>query len=144
MKVNQATHSVGMMCRLLDISRSGYYAWVDRPMCQRRRTDLMLTSQIAAIHRRSREAYGSPSIHAFEKQRSSMGVFSFAGTPRDILMWSHYAQDHTGVCLRFSAAAHLRVFVGAVGVTYSQSYPKLNWLDMAGGTVKALLSKASH
>jgi putative transposase len=63
-KVNQATHSVGMMCRLLDISRSGYYAWVDRPMCQRRRTDLMLTSQIAAIHRRSREAYGSPSIHA--------------------------------------------------------------------------------
>ena len=82
--------------------------------------------------------------NAFEKQRSSMGVFSFAGTPRDILMWSHYAQDHTGVCLRFSAAAHLRVFVGAVGVTYSQSYPKLNWLDMAGGTVKALLSKASH
>ena len=64
MKVNQATHSVGMMCRLLDISRSGFYAWVDRPMCERRRTDLMLTRQIAAIHRRSREAYGAPSIHA--------------------------------------------------------------------------------
>jgi putative transposase len=63
-KVNQATHSVGMMCRLLDVSRSGFYAWVDRPMCQRQRTDLMLTCQIAAIHRRSRDAYGSPSIHA--------------------------------------------------------------------------------
>lgn len=33
-------------------------------MCQRRRTDLMLTGKIAAIHRRSRDAYGSPSIHA--------------------------------------------------------------------------------
>ena len=33
-------------------------------MCQRRRTDLMLTGKIAAIHRRSRGAYGSPSIHA--------------------------------------------------------------------------------
>jgi len=63
-KVNQATHSVGMMCRLLNVSRSGFYAWVDRPMCERRRTDLMLTSQIAAIHRRSRETYGAPSIHA--------------------------------------------------------------------------------
>ena len=40
------------------------FAWVDRPMCERRRMDLMLSCQIAAIHRRSREAYGSPSIHA--------------------------------------------------------------------------------
>jgi putative transposase len=63
-KVNQATHAVGTMCRLLGVSRSGFYAWEDRPMCQRRRADLMLTGKIAAIHRRSREAYGSPSIHA--------------------------------------------------------------------------------
>ena len=33
-------------------------------MCQRRRTDLMLTGKIAAIHRRSRDTYGSPNIHA--------------------------------------------------------------------------------
>lgn len=64
MKVNQATHSVGMMCRLLRISRSGYYAWRDRPMCARARADLALTATIAAIHRRSKENYGSPMIHA--------------------------------------------------------------------------------
>ena len=64
MKVNQATHSVGMMCRLLEVSRSGFYAWVDRPLCARRRRDLELTGKISAIHRRSRETYGSPSIHA--------------------------------------------------------------------------------
>ncbi|MBS0579089.1 MAG: IS3 family transposase [Proteobacteria bacterium] len=63
-KVNQATHPVGMMCRLLQISRSGYYAWLDRPMCARRREDLALTGKIAAIHRFSRETYGSPMIHA--------------------------------------------------------------------------------
>jgi putative transposase len=33
-------------------------------MCERRRFDLMLTGKIAAIHRRSRGTYGSPSIHA--------------------------------------------------------------------------------
>lgn len=64
MKVNQATHSVGMMCRLLGISRSGFYAWMDRPMCARQRRDLELTGKICAIHRRSRDTYGAPSIHA--------------------------------------------------------------------------------
>ena len=52
------------MCRLLHISRSGFYAWVDRPLCARRRRDLELTGKIAAIHRRSRDTYGAPSIHA--------------------------------------------------------------------------------
>ena len=33
-------------------------------MCQRRRTDLMLTGKICAIHGRSRETYGAPNIHA--------------------------------------------------------------------------------
>jgi putative transposase len=63
-KVNQATHSVGKMCRVLGISRSGFYAWAQRPMCERRRFDLVLTGKIAAIHRRSRGTYGSPNIHA--------------------------------------------------------------------------------
>jgi putative transposase len=63
-KVNQATHSVGMMCRLLRISRSGFYAWLHRPMSERARTDLALTGKIEAIHRHSKEVYGAPSIHA--------------------------------------------------------------------------------
>jgi len=49
---------------LLKVSRSGFYAWAERPMCRRRRVDLMLTGKIAAIHRRSRDTYGSPNIHA--------------------------------------------------------------------------------
>jgi putative transposase len=52
------------MCRLLQISRSGFYAWLERPMSTRARVDLSLTAKIEAIHRRSRGAYGSPSIHA--------------------------------------------------------------------------------
>lgn len=46
------------------ISRSGFYAWDQRPMSARARMDLWLTGKIEAIHRRSRGAYGSPMIHA--------------------------------------------------------------------------------
>lgn len=52
------------MCRVLKISRSGYYAWRDRPLSVRARRDLWLTGKIEEIHRRSRGVYGSPMIHA--------------------------------------------------------------------------------
>src|SRR5256885_7407886 len=63
-KANQAIHSVGTMCRVLKISRSGYYAWCDRPLSARARRDLWLTEKIEEIHRGSRGVYGSPMIHA--------------------------------------------------------------------------------
>jgi putative transposase len=52
------------MCRWLQVSRSGFYAWLDRPLSERDRTDLSLTGKIEAIHRRSKGVYGSPTIHA--------------------------------------------------------------------------------
>ena len=52
------------MCRLLKVSRSGFYAWEDRPLSVRARADIALTALIHSIHRRSRGAYGAPSIHA--------------------------------------------------------------------------------
>ena len=63
MKANQATHSVGVMCQLLQISRSGFYAWLERPMSEGERTDLMLTGKIQAIQRPPKGVDGSPNIH---------------------------------------------------------------------------------
>lgn len=64
MKANQATHSVRVMCRLLRVSKSGFYAWDGRPLSARARQDIGLTALIHAIHRRSKGAYGAPTIHA--------------------------------------------------------------------------------
>ena len=64
MKANQATHSVRVMCRLLKLSKSGFYAWDRRPMSARERADIGLTVRIRAIYRRSRDTYGAPNIHA--------------------------------------------------------------------------------
>ena len=64
MKANQAHYPVRVMCRLLRVSQSGFYAWEDRPLSARAREDIGLTALIHGIHRRSRGAYGAPSIHA--------------------------------------------------------------------------------
>jgi putative transposase len=52
------------MCRLLGISKSGFYAWDQREISVRERTDIALSVHIHAIHRRSRQCYGAPMIHA--------------------------------------------------------------------------------
>jgi putative transposase len=63
-KANQAHYPVQRMCRLLKVSRSGFYAWDGRPLSVRAREDIGLTARIHTIHRRSRGAYGAPSIRA--------------------------------------------------------------------------------
>ena len=52
------------MCRLLEVSASGYYAWRTRPQSARARANATLTQRIQQIHKTSRGTYGAPRIHA--------------------------------------------------------------------------------
>jgi putative transposase len=61
---NQAEFSVLRMCRLLNVSRSGFYEWLTRPVSERERSDVDLTTKIEAIHKESRRTYGAPRVHA--------------------------------------------------------------------------------
>jgi putative transposase len=63
-EVEKATHSVPILCRLLGVSRSGYYAWRRRPFSERARFDAVLSEKIEMIHRNSRGTYGAPRVHA--------------------------------------------------------------------------------
>jgi putative transposase len=65
----KACYPVALMCRVLQVSRSGYYAWGKRPAAERRRQDQRLTLEVAAIHAESRGRYGSPRVHAELHQR---------------------------------------------------------------------------
>jgi putative transposase len=59
----KAQYPVNLLCSLLDVSRSGYYAWCARPPSQRGIADRELAAEIRAIHERSEQRYGSPRIH---------------------------------------------------------------------------------
>lgn len=64
MKANQAEHEITMMCRLLEVSASGYHAWVKRPASKRTVEDRRLTQLIVEIWSGSHRTYGAPRIHA--------------------------------------------------------------------------------
>src|SRR5690606_7942612 len=68
----KANHSVSVMCRVLQVSRSGYYAWRDRKPSKRALEDARLCELIQEAHERSRGTYGSPRVHA--ELREAHGV----------------------------------------------------------------------
>ena len=64
MSANRATYPVATMCRVLEVSTSGYYAWLKRMPSQRSQGNALLTDRIRQIHLRSRGTYGAPRVHA--------------------------------------------------------------------------------
>ena len=59
----EGVFTVRLMCRVLEVSRAGYYRWRNRAPSARVRADLRLRVVIRAIHAESRQRYGSPRIH---------------------------------------------------------------------------------
>jgi putative transposase len=60
---HEGEFTVVLMCRVLEVSRTGYYAWRERTPSRRARTDTELRVRIRAIHAQSRGRYGRPRIH---------------------------------------------------------------------------------
>ena len=54
---------VRTMCRVLEVSRAGYYAWRARPLSERAQTDRRLTVQLRVLHREVKARYGSPRMY---------------------------------------------------------------------------------
>jgi putative transposase len=61
---NQADAKVATMCRVLQVSTSGYYAWRDRTPSQRALANAVLTERIRQVHAESHHTYGTPRVRA--------------------------------------------------------------------------------
>ena len=62
-RAEKANHTVAMLCRVLKVSRQGFYAWLTRPPCERQRTDVALAGRIRKVFEKHRRRYGSPRVH---------------------------------------------------------------------------------
>ena len=63
-EVHVTQFAVTTMCRVLQVSKAGYYAWVHRSPSARATVDERLVAEIRAVHTTSRRTYGSPRVHA--------------------------------------------------------------------------------
>jgi putative transposase len=62
-KAHQCEYPVAPMCQALEVSKSGFYAWLRRPPSARAQRRVLLIERIEAVHRDSRQLYGSPRVH---------------------------------------------------------------------------------
>lgn len=82
--VEKAYFPVSLICRLLGVSRSGYYAWRKRPPSERAKTDAKLVVQIREVFGRHKGRYGSPRIHdALKKKGVKVGRHRIARVMRE-------------------------------------------------------------
>jgi putative transposase len=61
---HREAYPVTLMCQVLVVSSSGYYAWRKRPISRRKMADDQLLINIEEIYVQSRYTYGSPRVHA--------------------------------------------------------------------------------
>jgi transposase InsO family protein len=67
--VEKAGYPVSVLCRCLDVTRSGYYAWAARGASVRAQVDQQLTRQLRVAHADSRGTYGRPRLHQVLRAR---------------------------------------------------------------------------
>ncbi len=56
-------HSIALMCKVLEVSRSGYYRSRRRIVSTRESANVRLLEEIKSVHAKSRGIYGSPRVH---------------------------------------------------------------------------------
>ena len=69
MQQHKTEFSISVMCEVLSVSRSGYYAWLKNPESKRKQSNNKLREKIRTIHRDSGEAYGSPRVYQALKEQ---------------------------------------------------------------------------
>ena len=79
-----------------------------------------------------------------EQVMDSAGVLSLSATNRHVLMWSHYADCHAGICLKFKASDTTPFFGESQKVEYERNRPAMNLIldNPMDQSTKVLLTKA--
>jgi putative transposase len=72
MRAHQARYPIATMCRVLEVSRSGYYAWCQQTPSTHARRDAELKRRIRQIHQSSDGTYGRPRIFAELKEEGEL------------------------------------------------------------------------
>jgi putative transposase len=106
-------YPVSLMCELLGVSQSGYWAWCKRPPSDRELSDAWLTERIRAIHAASSGRYGSPRVHAvLRRQGIRVGEKRVARLMRQAGLQGAHRRRRKGCTVRVEGVEPFRDLVG--------------------------------
>ena len=123
-----------MMCNALGVSRSGYYAWLSRPMSNTQQENINLTKMILQVHEQSRGVYGAPRVQVMLKINGSscsknrvaklMRKAHLKGCPKRVYRRASYANQYGDVApnlLRQNFVATTANQLWSSDITYIQT-----------------------
>lgn len=91
----EGRHTIHTLCRVLQVSASGYYAWLRAPASTRSRQEADLLGRIRASHKASHQAYGSPRIyHDLREAGAVCSLNRIARIMREHGIAAEYARRH--------------------------------------------------
>jgi len=135
-------------CRI-DLSFEGtddeWNAYIDRLIANHRQE--LSPSKKLLLKKRLRRSNKLRNIdsEALLKLNHELGIFSMSSIPDDILMWSHYADSHQGICIGFNAGYNDHFFRVSQKVIYQKDYPSTRVHDSDMDRMTAtLLTKSDH
>jgi putative transposase len=135
-------HSVKLLCEVLQIRRSGYYAWLKRPPSARAVEDERLWPKILQLHQMRREAYGAVKLcRDLRAAGETCSKHRIARLKRENQLWTKrrrrflmtakadagHARHPNRLHRNFTAAAPNRVWVGDVTCVWTLE----GWLYLA-------------
>jgi len=82
-------------------------------------------------------------LKELEVLRSQMGVSCFSTVPDNLIMWSHYADHHKGIILKFDVAELQKYFYNIQYVTYSNQIDPVDYDRPASDIIDQLLTRKS-
>jgi hypothetical protein len=76
--------------------------------------------------------------NSFDKHLKRLGILCLSEDNLNLLMWSHYADNHKGFALRFDLAHDLKTMLRISKVEYSTDYPLVNWSELEHDDIKTV------
>jgi len=105
------SHSVQGLCGLMEVSRSAYYDWLDRPESKRSKEDRQLAGELTALHFEMRQAYGTLRLwREFSRRQRRVGKHRIARLKRELGLWTRRRRRFVrGTASRRDRAVHPNV-----------------------------------
>ncbi|MEO7559630.1 MAG: DUF2971 domain-containing protein, partial [Nitrosospira sp.] len=78
----------------------------------------------------------------FVKHTNKLGILCFTEDDLNLLMWSHYADNHKGFALQFDLAQDVKTMLRISKVDYSNDYPRVNLNNLTNDIKVVFLRKS--